>query len=125
MLRFHRGYFLIAVILFVVELLIALYLNDAIIRPYVGDLLVVMLIYTFVMSFFNLSVVFCAMGVLLFAYVVEFSQYLKLINHLGLNHSRAAQLILGTSFAWTDMLAYTVGVLIIIGIERWRNSSPR
>jgi uncharacterized membrane protein len=41
MFRFHKTYFLLAVLLFVIELLIALYLHDRFIRPHVGDFLVV------------------------------------------------------------------------------------
>ena len=56
MLTFRKHYFFFSVLIFLIELLIAIFLHDGIIRPYIGDLLVVMLIYCFVRSFFKLSV---------------------------------------------------------------------
>src|SRR3954466_9212318 len=98
MLRFHRRYFISALFLFIVEVMIALYLHDAIIRPYVGDLLVVILIYCFIKAFFDLPVLPLALYVLLFAYAIEFLQWLQLIKLLGMQHSKLANIILGNLF---------------------------
>ena len=73
--KFNPRYFLFTLILFVVEVLIAIYAHDPIIRPYVGDVLVVMLIYCFIKSFFKTPVVSTAIGVLIFSYVIEVLQY--------------------------------------------------
>ena len=124
MLQFHKGYFLLALVLFITEVLIALYVHDAIVRPYIGDVLVVMLIYCFVKSFLNVRVLACALWVLLFAYFIEFTQYLKLVNLLGLQHSKLASTVMGTSFAWADMLAYTLGTIIILVAERKKLVQP-
>ena len=70
MFSFNPKYFFLTVLLFVTEVLIALYLNDGFIRPYFGDFLVVMLIYCFVKSIANLPVIKTAVGVLLFSYFV-------------------------------------------------------
>ena len=51
MLTFKPGFLVIAFILFVIEVLIALYVRDSIIRPYVGDFLVVIMLYCFVRAF--------------------------------------------------------------------------
>lgn len=60
--------------LFLIEVLIALYAHDRIIRPYIGDLLVVILIYCFVKSFLNTPVWPTAIGVLIFSYTIEVLQ---------------------------------------------------
>ena len=49
MLLFRRSYFSFFVLLFIIEVLIALFVNDRLIRPYVGDFLVVILIYCFIL----------------------------------------------------------------------------
>lgn len=126
-LRFHKIYFIIAMLLLVTEALIAAYLNDAFIRPHGGDFLVVILIYCVLQSFIRLPVKGACIGVLLFAYVVEISQYFHLIHLLGLQHSRLAALVLGTSFSWIDMLCYTAGMGLVYGVEqviggKWRIS---
>lgn len=113
-------YFLWFLLLLVVELLIGVYLHDTFIRPYGGDFLVVILIYCFIKSFINTPVMKTATGVLVFAYAVEISQYFHLIKLLGLAHSHAALLLLGNSFSFTDLLCYTLGILLVVLIEKIR-----
>ena len=120
MLRFHKGYFVATVVLFSTEVFIALFLHDDFIRPYLGDVLVVILIYCFVKIFFDFKVVPLALSVLLFAFVVEFAQYFKFINILGMKHSKVAQAVLGTSFSWLDMVTYIVGIALVIIVEKIR-----
>jgi hypothetical protein len=115
--RFNKKYFFLTVLLFTTEVLIALFLHDNFIRPYVGDYLVVILIYCFCMSFVSAPVWKISAATLLFSYLIETLQYYNLVGILGLRHSTLANIIIGNSFAWNDILAYTLGVLTIIGIE--------
>lgn len=119
MLTFNKNYFAIAMIIFSVEVLIALYIKDSFIRPYVGDVLVVILLYCFVRSFLRLPVQMLAAGVLLFAFVVEFLQYFNTIEKLGLKESEIARIVMGTSFAWLDLLAYVIGICIVLYVEKY------
>ena len=52
-LQFDKYYFFAALLLFLVELVIALYVKDNFVRPYLGDLLVVILIYCCLKSFWK------------------------------------------------------------------------
>lgn len=115
--RFDRKSFLIAAILFIIEVLIALYITDNFVRPYVGDVLVVILIYYFVKAFFRIPVWPLAIGTLLFAYLIEMLQYFQFVKLIGLEHSRLANVVLGNYFAWEDMIAYTVGIAIVLVTE--------
>ena len=117
LLKFNKKYFIIAVGIFVIEVVIALFIHDKIIRPYFGDFLVVILIYCSVKSFFNTSVYVTAIAVLLFSYLVELSQYFHLVNKLGLQNSKFARTIIGTSFEWTDLATYTAGIIVFVIIE--------
>ena len=119
-MRLYKNYLIATVILFIVEVLIAMYMHDAIIRPFGGDYLVVMLVYCFVKSFINSPVVPTALYVLLFSYLVEISQYFHLVSLLGLQNSKLACTIMGTYFSFVDLLCYTLGVLTIIIIEKSR-----
>lgn len=115
--QFHRKYFFLTLLLFATEVFIAAYLHDAIIRPYGGDFLVVILIYCFVKSFLNTPVKATALAVLLFSYLIETLQYFNLVEILGLEKSNIARIVIGTSFAWTDFLAYTLGILLVLLVE--------
>ena len=117
MLTFKKNYFLLTILLFITEVLIALYVHDRIIRPYGGDVLVVILIYCFVRTFFKWRVVPVAVGTLLFAFLVETMQYFKIIEILGLQDSSFFRIVIGTSFAWMDMLTYVIGIAIVLIVD--------
>lgn len=116
--RFDRSSFLISVIIFFIEVLIAKFVNDAFIRPYGGDILVVILIYYFVKSFVQVKPFYLVLGVLLFAYMVEVGQYFRMVEVLGLQDYKVMRIVLGTSFSWIDILCYTVGAIICYLIDR-------
>jgi hypothetical protein len=118
MLKFQPCYFILAAILFITEVLIAIFVHDSIIRPYIGDLLVVILLYCLIQSFFDLPVGATAIGVLLFSYTIELLQYFKIVKVLGLQHNTLAKVIIGTSFAWLDLVMYTLGIVLVLLVEK-------
>lgn len=118
MIRFQKKYFILALVLFVVEVLIALFVRDRLVRPYVGDFLVVMLLYCAVRAVLNLSPFIIVTGVLLFAYLIETLQYFKIIEVLGLQNNTLAKTVMGLGFEWLDILAYTLGALTILLFEK-------
>ena len=113
-------YLAVSTTLFLTEYYIAEYVHDEIVRPYIGDLLVAILIYCLVKSVVNTPVVKTAICVLFYCYAVEVSQYFHLIVHLGLQNSKAAHMLLGSYFTWIDMLCYTIGIGIVLVIEAIR-----
>lgn len=119
MLVFNRKYFALFILLFIIEVFIALYINDRIIRPYFGDILVVILIYCFIKSFLKAPVLKMAIFVLIFSFLVEISQYFKLVEHIGLGHSKIARIVMGTTFVWMDFVAYTAGIIIVLLVEKF------
>lgn len=122
MLKFNQKYFAITILLFLIECLIALFLHDKFVRPYVGDFLVVILIYCFLKSFLNLPVWIVAFIVLLFSFSIEITQSFNAIGKLGLQNSEIAKALLGNSFSWIDLLAYAIGIFTIIGIEKYNTT---
>ena len=117
-IAFNNRYFIYALLLLLVEIFIAMYIRDAIVRPYFGDFLVVILLYCIVRSVLNFQTTPIALAVLLFSYLIETLQYFKIVQILGLDGYPLATTIIGTSFAWCDILAYTLGFLAIIITER-------
>ena len=117
-MRFIGYYLGWTVSLFLIELSIALWVNDDFVRPYLGDVLVVILIYAFVRAFFKVAIVPTAIGVLVFAFAVEILQYFKIVELLGWESSAIARTIIGTTFTWEDLIAYTVGVGILLALEK-------
>jgi len=118
MLTFNIKYFFLTILIFIAEVLIALFVHDTIIRPYIGDVLVVILIYCFIKSFLKLPVLAVAVFVLLFSFGIEFLQYLNIVEKLGLQESKIARTVIGTSFAWIDLVCYIAGIIIILIAEK-------
>ncbi|NBP69763.1 MAG: DUF2809 domain-containing protein [Cytophagia bacterium] len=121
MIRFNKIYFSLTAILFAVEVCIALFVHDRFVRPYVGDVLVVILIYCFVKSFADLPYSQTAVGVLLFAFFIEWLQSIHFVSRIGLGDVKLANILIGNSFAWLDILAYAVGIIIVLLIEHDRS----
>ena len=98
MIKFNKHYLFFTIALFLVELGIALYVNDNFIRPFGGDVLVVILIYCFLKIFWNGPPLKVALIVLAFSFVVEILQYFKVVELLGLQNNKVASIVIGTSF---------------------------
>ncbi|HEX8367351.1 MAG TPA: DUF2809 domain-containing protein [Pyrinomonadaceae bacterium] len=118
-LTFKGKYLLLAVILFAVEICIALFVKDTIVRPFVGDALVVILIYCFLRIFLSVDYWKPALGVFAFACLIEILQYFDYVARLGLENNRALSVMLGRTFEWMDFIAYLAGFLFIILMENF------
>lgn len=116
--RFRKWHLLAAIVLLLVEIYIALYVRDRFVRPYLGDAFATMLVYFGARSL--ISTRRWIMGVLALAIGcgIELLQYANLLTILGWQQSRLARTLLGSSFEWGDILAYTIGVLLAVEIDR-------
>lgn len=105
-------YAVIFILLFIVETLIALFIHDDFIRPYVGDIIVVWVVYCFVQLILggkNSYAVAC--GTMIFAFGVEFLQKMRIVDVLGIENA-VLRTIIGTSYATGDLICYAVGMII-------------
>ena len=114
--RFHFGYFFLAIVLFLVEIAIAKYTGGWI-RHYLGDVLVVILIYSALMTIVNFNKTAVILFTLIFAFTIEFSQYFKLAERLGFEQGSVPYIVLGNAFSVEDLVCYAVGCLIILLFE--------
>jgi len=119
MFRFHRHYFIVTLIILVVEIAIALWVHDSLIRPYIGDVLAAVLVYCFVSTFLKASPVAIGIGVLLFCYGIETLQYFSLADQLGIQHHPVLRILLGNSFDLQDLGAYTIGIVLVFITEKF------
>jgi len=120
--RFSLRYFALTLGIFALELFIALVVRDRIIRPFVGDVLVVVLIYCFVRSFFASRPAPTALAVFAFACLVELAQYFELVARLELQDNAILRTAIGTHFDPLDILAYAVGTAVVMLAERRRRT---
>ena len=113
----NAPYVVAAVLLLFIEVLIALFVRDAFVRPYLGDVLAVALVYAALRAVTPLRLV-AALGVTLgIAFAIEFAQLFGLLGALGLGDNRLARVVLGGVFDLADLAAYAAGAAAIVAIE--------
>lgn len=108
-------YLIGAAVLLITEILIGVYAKDDFIRPYVGDVLVTPLLCCLVRCVFPDKFRWPALWVFVFSIGVEFFQ---LIPKPALEGTLIGILI-GTSFAWADILCYAIGCGCFAAAERF------
>jgi len=114
-LKFNIKYFLLTVVLFFIEVLIATKLKHIFfIRAYLGDVIVVMLLYALVKSFVTAnSNQKLISGIFIFSCLVEIAQYFNIAEVLGFRKGSIMYIVVGNSFSWIDILCYAVGCLLL------------
>ena len=110
-------YFSAFLILLLMEFTIAYFHFNPFIRGFLGDVLVMLLLYSFLKIFIKNSVFNIAISVLGFAFLVELLQFLKLSEILKIK-SKIILTVLGSVFDVWDLVAYFIGFLLILLIEK-------
>jgi hypothetical protein len=110
-------YALLALAVFVVEVAIAVFVRDRLVRPLVGGALAVILVYLALRAATRLgqaTSLSLALGV---AFAVELGQLLGVIDLLGLKENPVARVVLGARFDPLDLVAYVAGAACIVAAE--------
>ena len=105
-------YLLIFLFLLGVEIAIATYLKTGFIRAYLGDLLVVILLYCLLMSILKPSVKTGLILTLAIAFAIELLQLIDLTRFFPQEYKPLATLVLGSHFSWLDLLMYVLGIVV-------------
>lgn len=108
----RKKYAVLFFLLFLVEAAIALWVRDSFIRPYVGDVLVTVLLYCFLRIFIRKPGCWLVTAVFVFAAAVEVGQYFNLVKILHLEGSRFFRIVLGSTFDLKDIACYFVGCVL-------------
>ena len=119
-MKLRIAYALAAVTVFIIEILIALFVHDALIWPYIGDCLAVILVYLGLRAVTPLRVLPALFTALAIAFAIEFGQMFHLIDALGLRGNRIAGFILGGYFDVKDLAAYVAGAVAALLVETSR-----
>ena len=117
-----KWYLLVTICLLFIEIAIALFVKDKIIRPYIGDLLVVILIYAFVKIWISNREILVAICVFVFACFIELLQYFHIVEVLGLDDNKVATVIIGSKFNTLDIVMYLMGTIVVILTEKFLKS---
>ena len=87
-------------------------------RNYAGDALWAMMVFWGIGFLFSkMAAAKVMLAALVFSFAIEFSQLYQADWINVLRHTTLGGLILGYGFLWSDLVCYTVGILIGVGIE--------
>lgn len=116
-------YFLLFLLFLAIEVLIALFVHDRFVRPYIGDVLVVVVLYFLVRVLLPEGYKWLPVFLFLFATGVEFLQYFNLVEYLGLSNNQFMRILLGSVFDVKDIACYGVGCAVLQMWELYQKKS--
>jgi hypothetical protein len=118
-IKFNYKYFCAFFVLFIIEVIIAIFAKDNFIRDHLGDVFVVILIYFFIKTFIRNEIKLLWLYIFIFAVLIEISQYFHLVDLLGLGQYRVARIILGSKFDILDIVCYFAGSVAILILQMY------
>lgn len=114
----RRAYLIAAAVLLVGLVLIARYVSGPVIRPFGGDVLVIVFFSCLMCGVTRASMGRCAATAFVTGVIVEVAQALDLIEILGLQDNDVAKTVIGTTFDWRDLVAYVIGAALAVFLDR-------
>lgn len=117
--KFNKSYFIL--FLFLISIEFGVLYTKGFIRHTIGDFLIVITIYCLLMSFIKTSVKKAAITVLAFSFGIEFIQLTSFLTYFHLEKSAIAKAIFGNTFSLQDLIAYTLGIGLVLLVEIKRN----
>ncbi|MCG8451888.1 MAG: DUF2809 domain-containing protein [Spirochaetales bacterium] len=92
----------------------ALFVHDGLIRPFLGDSLATIWVYCLLSAFLHMPKVLRVLVSLFLSFLVEFVQYIDLLHILNLDDHEFLRIVLGATFDWNDLMAYSAGAISLL-----------
>ncbi len=115
--RLRTIYAVMFLIVLTIEILIALFAHDNFIRPYVGDMLVTVLICSLARFLIPEKIKIMPILVFVFSAIVEIGQYFDFVKKIGLDDNAFISTLLGRTFSFADLICYAIGCLTFAIID--------
>lgn len=117
-MKIKRIKYLISFILtFLIEAVIAVFIHDNFIRPYLGDVLIIICVYLFFRTIFLDKFKYLSLYVLILAVLIETLQYFNIAKIIA-GDNKLVNIVLGATFDIKDIICYVIGYAIILIIEK-------
>ena len=104
---------------FLTEVIIALFIKDNFVRPYIGDLLVTVLLCAFCRIFIPEKISALPILVFVFSVMVEILQYIDIVKILGFENNSILSVLIGRSFSFVDIIYYAIGCLTFFILDKF------
>ena len=116
--KWRITYAVLFCVLLLTEILIALFVHDNFVRPYIGDLLVTLLLCCLCRIAVPHKAPALPLCVFLFAAGVELAQYFDVVALFGWENNRFLSTLIGGTFSAADLICYAAGCLVFFLAER-------
>lgn len=111
-----KGYLQLFIMILAAEIVIAIFGLHRWIRGFIGDVLVIPLLYIGCRMLLPISVKRAVLLVLSIALLIELLQAINILSRLNIENE-FLNIVLGNTFDWWDLAAYLFGGIIIILLE--------
>jgi DNA integrity scanning protein DisA with diadenylate cyclase activity len=98
------------------SLILFIFSGNPFLRGFVSDIIAVIFIYYVIRFFKRTNPLTLGTGILLFSFLIEFSQLFKITDILGLSNS-LIRTLLGSTYDPLDFIAYLAGVAISVMVD--------
>ncbi|MBQ4645638.1 MAG: DUF2809 domain-containing protein [Clostridia bacterium] len=105
-------YGVLFLLILIIEILIALFVRDSFVRPYIGDMLVTVLICSFARFLIPERIKLMPIFVLIFSTLVEIGQYFDFVKIMGLDDNAFISTLFGRTFSVADLICYAIGCVV-------------
>lgn len=112
----RKVYMLAFTALLIIEILIAIFVHDGFVRPYIGDVLVTVLLCCLFRCVFLYRIPLPGLWVFIFSVITELLQLIRICDILNIK-SRFLRIVIGTSFDFKDIICYLTGCVIFTAVE--------
>ena len=119
-MRTRLAFLVVAVLILAVEIYIAVCVNGGFVRHYLGDVLVVILLYVLVRAIFSVTPSNLALKIFTFAAALELAQYFGAVQILGIEN-KILKVMIGGTFDLADLLCYAVGCVLAGVYEKFES----
>ena len=103
-----------------IEIYIAICVKRGFVRHYLGDVLVVILLYVLVRAIFSVPTSNLSLKIFAFAAALELAQYFGVVQILGIEN-KILKVMIGGTFDLTDLLCYAVGCVLVGIYEKFES----
>lgn len=107
--RERVSYLIATLAVLAIEIFIGVFVRDDFVRPYLSDVLVVVLIYCVIRVMFPTGIKLLPLYVFTFALSVELLQLIDIVALLGIPRGSIVAIIIGSTFSYIDIVCYAVG----------------
>lgn len=83
------------------------------IRGFLGDVFFMGLMFYSLKAIYDFNKEKLLLNLLFLAYIVEISQYFKILEYLNLSNNAFLKLLFGATFDVMDLIAYTIGTFFV------------